>query len=186
MTGTQALVRAGPRRRLLAASALGVVIDGLMLVHFGWSRPLPAFLLLGAVAAAVSISDVTAWRIPSAVVLPAYPTVAALLALAYAPDGPWWPLARAGIAAVLAVAFYLLLTLAAPGQLGLGDVRLGGLLAGGLGVLDWSAVATGLLAGWLLAAAAMVLCRPGSTGHRVLPFAPFLVAGTLVAVLVGP
>ncbi len=161
------------------------MIDGLTLVHFGWSRPLPAFLLLGAVAAAVSISDVTAWRIPSAVVLPAYPAVAALLALACAPDGPWWPLARAGLAAGLVAAGYLLLALAAPGQLGLGDVRLGGLLAAYLGYLGWSAVATGVLAGWLLAAVVMAVRRPGSTGHRVLPFAPFLVAGTLVAVLVG-
>jgi leader peptidase (prepilin peptidase)/N-methyltransferase len=183
--GERALVRVEPRRQLFVTCALGVVIDGAMVWRFGWSRPLPAFLVLGAVAAVVTISDLTAWRIRSAVVIPAYPCAAVLLALACAPDGPWWPLARAGIGALLVAAFYLLLALAAPGQLALGDIRLGGLLAGALSFLGWSALATGTLAGWLLVAAAMAFRRPNSAGHRVLPFAPFLVAGALLAVLIG-
>ena len=77
------------------------------------------------------------------------------------------------------------LALAFPGQLGLGDVRLGGLLGGYLAFLGWPDLVSGTLLGWVLAAVAMGFRRPSSTRRRLLPLAPFLFAGTLVAVLVS-
>ncbi len=80
--------------------------------------------------------------------------------------------------------FYLLLGLAFAGQFGIGDVELGGLLGLYLGWIGWSALVTGTLLAWVLAAAAIPLRRViGGKATGDLPAGPFLVAGALVVVL---
>jgi len=66
---------------------------------------------------------------------------------------------------------------------GLGDVKLAGLLGLVLGFRSWTTVYIGTLAAFVLATIFIVFSgfRPGSR-ERV-PLGPFLVAGTLVAVL---
>jgi leader peptidase (prepilin peptidase)/N-methyltransferase len=89
--------------------------------RFGWSSALPAYLALGATAAVVTVTDLTTRKIPEAVVVPSYPLAAALLAVASAPRGQWWALARGGIPMASLGGFYLVLGLAFPNQFGIGD-----------------------------------------------------------------
>lgn len=171
--------------RSAAAVGIAAAVDAAIAWKFGAHAALPAYLLLGAVCAVVAVTDLAARRIPAAVVLPAYPLGALLLVGASASGGQWWPLARAGLAAVAIGGFYLILGLGFSGQLGLGDVELGGLLGLYLGYLGWAPVVTGTLLAWLLAALAIPLRRAfaPSNAVRELPAGPFLVTGALVAIL---
>jgi leader peptidase (prepilin peptidase) / N-methyltransferase len=170
-----------PARRFVAFG-IATGIGAGMVWRFGWSAVLPAYLMLAALSGIVVVTDATEHRIPTKVVLPAYPIGAGLLALACAAGGTWWPLVRAGGTAGIVGGAYLLLGLLFPGQLGLGDVRLGGLLGGYLGFLGWSYGVTGALLGWAFGACFVVVGR--GVPHRGvrLPFGPFLVAGALAVI----
>lgn len=173
--------------RSAATCALGAGIDAAMAWRFDWSAALPAYLAFGAIAAAVTVTDLAVHKIPEAIVLPAYPLAVALLAVASAPRGQWWALARGGIAMALLGGFYLILGLGFPTQFGIGDIQLGGLLGLYLGWLGWSALSGGTLAAWLLAALALparnILNRHARPA--ALAAGPFLVAGALVAILLS-
>lgn len=173
--------------RIGATCVLGAGIEAAMAWRFGWSPALPAFLALGAVGAVITITDLATRKIPEAVVLPAYPLAAVLLAVASAPRGQWWALARGGIAMASLGGFYLVLGLAFPNQFGIGDIELGGLLGLYLGWLGWSALSGGTIAAWLLAALALPAHHLLDHGARrgALAAGPFLVAGALVAVLLS-
>jgi hypothetical protein len=86
---------------IVATCALAAPIEALLVWHFGWSAPLPAFLCFGAMAAVVTMTDLVARRIPNGVVGPGYLVGAALLAVASAARGEWWPLERGGITLVV-------------------------------------------------------------------------------------
>ncbi|WP_298384500.1 hypothetical protein [Ferrimicrobium sp.] len=73
--------------------------------------------------------------------------------------------------------FYVVLALGFPGQLGLGGVRFGGLL--GLGWLGWPDMMIGTIVAWLLAALVVAVHRPSRP--RMLPLAPALIAGFILA-----
>lgn len=170
--------------RVAAVVGIAVGVDAAVAWKFGAHAALPAYLLLGAVCGVVAVTDLAARKIPAAVVLPAYPLGALLLVGASASGDQWWPLARAGLAAVAIGGFYLILGIGFAGQLGLGDVELGGLLGLYLGYLGWSPVTVGTLLAWILAALAIPLRRAFAPGGAVreLPAGPFLVTA-LVAVL---
>lgn len=70
------------------------------------------------------------------------------------------------------------------GGMGMGDVKLGGLLAGSLGLVSLEAAATGITAGFMPGGITAVglLLRRGSVGgltrlQRSIPFGPYLLAG---------
>ncbi len=81
------------------------------------------------------------------------------------------------------VGFYLLL--AATGGLGLGDVRLAGLLGLYLGWLGWTSLVTGTLTGFVLAGltGAILMVAGRATRRTRLPFGPFMILGAFVAIL---
>jgi leader peptidase (prepilin peptidase)/N-methyltransferase len=169
--------------RRATAIAIATGIGAGMVWRFGWSAVLPAYLALAALSGIVVVTDATEHRIPAKVVLPAYPIAAALLALACAAAGPWWPLARAACAAVVVGGGYLFIALVFPGQFGLGDVRLGGLLGGYLGYLGWPSVIAGTFLGWAIGAIVVALFHGLPRRHVVAPLGPFLIAGAFVAIL---
>lgn len=170
--------------RIGATCVLGAGVEAAIAWRFGWSAPLPAYCYFGAVAAVASVSDVAVRRIPNRAVLPAYLIAPALLALASAVSGSWWPLARGGITMPLLAGFYLILGLGFPGGMGFGDVKWAGVVGLYLGWLGWSAVTTGTLLAFL-AAGFLVIARRVAISRiheATLPMAPFMTAGALVAI----
>lgn len=79
----------------------------------------------------------------------------------------------------------LLLALAYPGGMGMGDVKLVGTMGLYLGAAVAPALFAAFLTGSIVGVATMV--REGTAARkRALPFAPFLALGGLVGLLVGP
>jgi leader peptidase (prepilin peptidase) / N-methyltransferase len=89
------------------------------------------------------------------------------------------------IAAAAAGGFFLLAALAYPGGMGMGDVKLAGMMGLFLGAAVAPALLIALLTG--VAVGAVVVARKGAhEGRRTaVPFGPFLALGALCAVFVG-
>ncbi len=169
----------------LGTAALFVAVAA----RFQVTWALPAYLYLAAVAVALAMIDIRVWRLPDAIVLPSYVVAALLLGWAALVHTDWWAAGRGLIAMAVLLGGYLLLALAYPGGMGLGDVKLAGLLGLYLGYLGWSSLWVGAFAGFLLGGVAGVaLLATRRVGRRAaLPFGPFMLAGALLAVFfAGP
>ncbi len=167
---------AAPRGVLEVVTAALFVAAAL---RFGPAPQLAAWLWLAAAGVLLGVIDLRERLLPDRVVLPALAGGAALLLAAAAADGAWPALLRAVLAAAVLFAGYLVLALASPGGLGMGDVKLAAVLGLYLGWLGWPAVLLGTLAGFVLQAlAALVLLASRRIGLRAeLPFGPAMLAG---------
>ena len=179
-TTTPRSVRRPSCRQFALLVALAGAADAFLAWRLGLSAGLPAATYLVAVGTALAVVDRATRRLPNPIVLGSYPIEAALLTLASSTEGTWEPLGRAGLGAVALGGFFLAIALGLPGQLGMGDVKLAGLYGMGLAWWGWPTLATGVLAAWVLAA--LYALARGVVGRRgTLAFAPFLLAGALVA-----
>ena len=145
----------------------------------------PALTYLGVLAALLTVIDLRTHRLPNVLVLPAYPITVLLLALAGALSPEidlWGALVAATAAALVNGTAYLLLALHR-GAIGLGDVKLAGVLGLVLGWFGWPALVFALLATFLLAGAlaGVHLVRGGSRGDRI-PLGPAMLLGAAVAI----
>lgn len=159
---------------LTAALALVVVLAR----HSTADRVLGVVLV--AVLVPVSLIDIETRRIPNRITGPA--AIAAIaLGLALKPSGVPVQL----LAGACSLGFLLIFAVAHRRGLGMGDVK----LAGVLGLYLGSAVAVALFAGLLAAGCAgvVVIARHGASEGRklTLPLGPFLAFGGVVAVLCG-
>ncbi|WP_448640158.1 prepilin peptidase [Geodermatophilus sp. URMC 63] len=172
--------RAAPRGLLAVVTAVLFVLTAL---RFGATAELPAWLWSAAAGVLLAVIDLREQLLPDRVLLPATAGAAALLAVAAAVLGVWPDLLRAGAGAVVLFSVLLGLALLAPGQLGMGDVKLGLLLGLHLGWLGWPALVFGVLAGFVVqAGAALVLLAVRRVGLRsALSFGPALLLGTALA-----
>ena len=173
--------------RIAATCALGAAIEAAMAWRFGGSAELPAYLLFGAVATTVTGTDLVSRRIPNRVIAPAYVAGFTLLVIASAGTESWWPLARAAVGMAVLTGFYLVLGLVFSAGMGLGDVKWAGVIGLYLGYLGGTAVFTGTLLAFGSAAVVVVARFLTGRTHRrlLLPMAPFMSAGAIVAVLVA-
>ena len=173
-------------RRIGVVTVLAAVACGAVGAAIGAGPELPAYLWLAAVGVTLAVIDLDCQRLPDRLTLPSYPIGLALLAAASTDD--WGALGRAVLAALLVGAAGLLLALLAPGGgLGLGDVKLLGLLGLFLGWIGWGEVVLGVAAGFAIGALAAIvllaLRRAGLKDHMA--FGQWLIAGALVAVVAG-
>jgi leader peptidase (prepilin peptidase)/N-methyltransferase len=147
---------------------------------------LPAYLLLAAVGVALFWVDVDVHRLPEALTLPCLPAVALLLAIASATTGDWGALARAVACGVAAWVAYVILALAVPGGLGLGDATLGGLVSLALGYLAWGAPVVAFVAAYLVSGAAALVGLALRRLHLKsdIAFGPYILLGALLALFV--
>ena len=154
-------------------------------LRFGWSPDLAAWAWFLAVALLLAVIDLREQLLPNRILLPGGIGAAVLLVLAAALDDGWPDLLRAAVAAAICFAVLLVMALLAPAGLGMGDVKLAGLLGLMLGWLGWPAVLLGFFAGFLLQAlVGLVLLVLRRAGRRTeLPFGPALLAGTFAAAL---
>jgi leader peptidase (prepilin peptidase)/N-methyltransferase len=157
-------------------------------VRPGPSPELPAFVVLAVAAVLLAIVDLRHRLLPDRVVLPSIAVVGILLTAAAAVDGGWAQLGRALLGAVVLFAAFLGMALLAPGQLGMGDVKLAALLGLALGWLGWPAVLLGVLASFVAQAAVALalLAARRVTLRSALPFGPAMLLGAALAVALVP
>jgi leader peptidase (prepilin peptidase) / N-methyltransferase len=147
----------------------------------------PAFCYLAAITVALTLIDIDVHRLPDVIVLPSYPVALVLLAVPTAVEQQWSWLGRAALGALLLFAFYFVLVLIYPAGMGLGDVKLAGVLGLYLGWLGWPQTVVGLAAGFALGGVLSLLLLAVRVVERksMLPYGPFMLAGTWLAVAVA-
>ncbi len=158
--------------------ALTGVLFGLAVYRFGLSLELlPALVLIGVLIPLAGI-DLEHRLLPNVIVGPGAFT-GFVLSVAANP-GAWW-VYLASAAAVAGGLFAL--ALAYPGGMGMGDVKMGGMLGAFLGPYAALAVFIGALSGTILAGSLMVA---GKIERRsALPFGVFLAFGGLLVLFTG-
>lgn len=169
-------LRSGLHVVLAAAGGFGAA-----LLSTGWAEVVTFSALAVACALLVTI-DLAVFRLPDKIVLPMYPVVFGGLVVAAAVDDEWGSLGRAAAAAAVLLAFYFVLALINPSGLGLGDVKLSGLLGAFLGWLGWPAVMAGTLAAFVInAVVALVLLAARRVGVKSgIAFGPAMVVGAVL------
>jgi leader peptidase (prepilin peptidase)/N-methyltransferase len=147
---------------------------------------LPAFLYFGWLTIGLVWIDADVHRLPDGLVLPSYPALLALVAVATAGLGDWGALVRALACLAGMYAVYFVMAFLSPSSLGFGDVKLSGLLGlllGGLGVTEAVvALMAGFLVGGLIAVVMLLGRRVGMRSH--IAFGPSMLAGAFVGLLV--
>jgi leader peptidase (prepilin peptidase)/N-methyltransferase len=155
----------------------------------GWTAALPAWLWLAAVLAVLARADLAEHRLPDRVLTIGGVGGAASLTVAALVEDEPGRLVRTGGGALAAFAGMLGVALVVAPRLGLGDVKLAGLLGGYLGWLGWEEVITGLAAGFLIGSFVgtwAAVLRPDGWRTEI-AFGPALMVGALaVAARHGP
>jgi len=146
-----------------------------------------AFLWLAGASVALAIIDVEHHRLPDAIVLPSYAVGLVLLGASSALSGEWDALLRGVVGMAALFVFYLALALVKPGAMGLGDVKLAGVLGLWLGWLGWGELVVGAFAAFLLGGLFSIVLLATRRAQRTggIPFGPWMLAGAWVGVLVG-
>lgn len=157
-----------------------VLMAAVALVHAEDTAKLVLGLVLVAFLVPLTLIDLEHRLLPNVLTGPAA-VLAIVLGLALDPGGEPERLV-AGAAAAL---FFLLAALAYPGGMGMGDVKLAGVLGLFLGAPVVVALLVALVSG--VVAGVAVVARKGVADGRktAVPFGPFLALGGVVAILVG-
>ncbi|WP_104135361.1 MULTISPECIES: A24 family peptidase [unclassified Cryobacterium] len=159
-----------------------------------WTSPflaqiivLAAFLYLAAVSVALAMIDLDTHTLPNRILLPAYPVGAVLLTAAALVAGEPGRLLSALIGAAALFGLYLALALISPGGMGLGDVKLAGVLGLYLGWLGWAPLIVGAFGAFLLGGLFGIgLLVSRKAGRRSsIPFGPWMLLAAWLGALFG-
>ena len=164
---------------VLAATAPAGVVAALL--------ALVAFLYLSAISIALALIDLDVHRLPNAITLPGYAIGAALLVPAALLAGEPGRVLGAAVGMIALAGFYLLLAVIRPGGMGMGDVKLAGVLGLFLGYLSWGALIVGALGAFLLGgifSLALIVARRAGRASRI-PFGPWMLAGAWLGIIAG-
>jgi len=148
---------------------------------------LVAFLYLAAISVALAMIDLDTHTLPNKVLLPAYATAAVLLtAAAIVADEPG-RLLTALIGAAALFGLYLALALISPGGMGLGDVKLAGVIGLYLGYLGWAPLVVGAFGAFLLGGFfGLILMVARKAGRRSsIPFGPWMLLAAWLGAFFG-
>ncbi len=146
-----------------------------------------AFLYFAAISVALSAIDLDVHRLPNAIVLPAYAVGAVLLGGSAIAGANLVGLASMAAGSGALVLFYLILALVRPGGMGMGDVKLAGVIGLFLGALGWGPLVVGVFAAFLLGGLyglALIITGRASRKSGV-PFGPWMLGGAWVGILFG-
>lgn len=176
----------------LAPPALLEVVTAVLFSALAWRigavPDLFAYSWLAAAGVLLAAMDWNSRTLPTRLIWSCGFILAALFGMAALLNRDAHPLIRSAAGMLAVLAFYGALYFLRPGQLGGGDLRLGGMLGFALGWTGWAALLAGTLLGWLGAAIALAVLR---TARRMEPsheisLGPFLVVGALAAILIQP
>jgi leader peptidase (prepilin peptidase)/N-methyltransferase len=152
-----------------------------------WPAPaLAAVLVVAAAGLLLAPIDLAVRRLPDPLVGAAFAGSAAILVIIAISTGSCPALLRAALAGLLMTGGYLLVALLPGAGLGLGDVKLAGVLGLVLGWLGWRYVLFGAILPHLLTGpVVLVLLLTGRLRRdSTLPFGPALLAGAGLAIVV--
>jgi leader peptidase (prepilin peptidase)/N-methyltransferase len=163
------------------------VLFGLLAWHLGLHVALIAYLYLAAISVALALIDIDLHKLPDALTLPSYPIAAVLLTAGALTAHEPFDLARATVGGAALFALYAVLWFVYPRGMGLGDVKLAGVLGMYLGYLSWGTLAVGAFFGFALGGVVgITLMAIGrATRKSKIPFGPFMLSGALAAVFFG-
>jgi leader peptidase (prepilin peptidase)/N-methyltransferase len=144
-----------------------------------WRAGLP-YVYFALAGTALALVDWRTTRLPDVITLPSYP----LLALTLLPTGE---LLRALLGGLALAALYGVLWFLRPEAMGLGDVKLAGLIGMAAGALGWQAWTVAAIGGQVLGAlyAVILLLAGRATRDTQFPFGPFMLLGALTALCLG-
>jgi leader peptidase (prepilin peptidase) / N-methyltransferase len=180
-----------PARRHSPRPLTVEIITALLLAALAWRvRPDPvlaAAAWLAICGVALAFTDLEVGRLPDVLTGPAYAGVIVLLGLAALTGGTWRDLVRAIAGGIALSGAFLILAIARPADFGMGDCKAAAAAGTLLAWFSWTALLGGTLAGLVLAAlyGAGLLITRRATLRAQIPFGPFLLAGTLAAVLLA-
>lgn len=160
-----------------AAAIVGAVVPA--------TFALPSFWLVAIVGVGLAIIDVRRRRLPFGPTGALWALCIGCFAVTVAISGNATPLIRAVTMGCATSAALLLVALAMPGQLGLGDVVFAGAITLSLGWLGWQPAALGLLTGLALQGAVALVAKLRRRGNDPIPMGPALVVGWLLAVVLA-
>lgn len=173
------------------------LVGGLMFAAVGWwlgamTPPdywaLPGMLLFAWMMLVVTVIDAQTRRIPNALTYPLTPVLAVLLVGAALLNGTPSVALRVVLGGLAAFGFLLLLALVNPRGMGMGDVKFAAFLGLGLGYVGWGALVVGIFGAFLAGSVvSVVLIATKVRGRKdLIPFGPYLAAGSFLALFVGP
>jgi leader peptidase (prepilin peptidase)/N-methyltransferase len=156
-------------------------------LRFGWTLELPAYLYLAAIGVTLAVIDLDVRRLPDVIILPSYIVSVLLLMPAGAADADWSGAERAMAGMVALIALFFALALAYPNGLGMGDVKLAGLLGMYLGWLSWNALFLTAIGSILIAAVSgsFAIVTKHATRNMAVPIGPCLVSAAVLALFVA-
>ena len=160
---------------------------GAALLAVSWAEVV-AFAALALACALLVAIDLAEHRLPDVIVLPMYAVMLGTLTVEAAVSGEWAGLVRSVAAMAALGAGYFALAWINPSGLGLGDVKLAGVLGLFLGWFGWASVLAGTLAAFLLggAFAVVLLITRRANRRTAFPFGPWMVAGAAVGAVWVP
>jgi leader peptidase (prepilin peptidase) / N-methyltransferase len=168
-----------PVRYLLVELALGAAFAATAVVFHDDPAQLALGLVFVAMLAAITLTDLEQRIIPNKILIAG---AVAAVAIVGATDPA--SLAERGIAAAAAGGLLLLIALAYPRGMGMGDVKLAFVMGLFLGSSVSVALAVGVITGALVGMGVM-LNRGSGARKLAVPFGPFLALGGVVALLAG-
>lgn len=141
---------------------------------------LPGVLFFVLVGTALAVIDWRTFRLPDLITLPSYPVLAVLLI-------PTGELPRALLGGLALAVVYGVLWFVRPSALGLGDVKLAGLIGMTAASVSWQALVVAAVAGQVFGAVyavGLLVTRKGNAKTEF-PFGPFMILGCVGAVLLA-
>jgi leader peptidase (prepilin peptidase)/N-methyltransferase len=148
---------------------------------------LVAYLYLAAISVALALIDLDVRKLPNAIVLPSYIVALVLFGAASVISGDFTALIRALIAMAALAVVYFLMVLIYPGGMGMGDVKLAGVLGIYLGWAGWGPVFVGALAAFVLGGVfGIILMLVGRATRKTgIPFGPWMLVGAGLGIVFG-
>jgi leader peptidase (prepilin peptidase) / N-methyltransferase len=172
-------VRALPRSRQLAVLFASAALVLANFLRFGPSGHALVGAILAVALVLLTAIDLDRRLLPDVIVLPTLAIVLVLQVAFYPHQTLEWM-----VASVSAALFFFIPMLVYPPGMGMGDVKLAGLLGAALGRAVAAAIVAALLAAG--AVALFILVREGFGARKKgLPFGPFLAFGGLLVLFVG-
>jgi leader peptidase (prepilin peptidase)/N-methyltransferase len=174
--------------RYLAAEVLTALVWVLAVVRLPLTWGLLAYLPFLWVLVALSLIDLETKLLPNAIVYPSVAVGIPLLALVTGLAGESFSVWFRGLEGMVAGAgAFFAIALIYPAGMGMGDVKLAGLIGLFLGYASWGYLIAAFFLAFLSGAiVGVVLMGVGKAGRKTaIPFGPFMALGATLAVLFG-